>query len=191
MSTRILFAVAALAGATLCLESALTRLLAVAQFYHFAFLVISLALLGFAASGTLLSISKRLQGCDPQYLLAGSGIAFAGSVGLAYLVVSRLPFDSYAIAIDRRQIAYFGLYYLALSLPFLCSGLGIAAVLAAGGCAQPYRLCRQPARLGWGSTAGAGADVPGRRTRRAGGKCYCWARCRGCCLWTGSIGAGG
>ena len=42
--------VAILAAATLCLESALTRLLAVAQYYHFAFLVISLALLGFAAS---------------------------------------------------------------------------------------------------------------------------------------------
>ncbi len=133
MSIRRLLAVAALAGATLCLESALTRLLAVTQFYHFAFLVISLALLGFAASGSLLSVSLRWQASDPQRLLAGSGIAFAGSVGLAYLVVNYLPFDSYAIAIDRRQVVYFGLYYLGLSLPFLCSGLGIAAALASGG----------------------------------------------------------
>ena len=51
----------------------------------------------------------------------------------AYLAVNRLPFDSYLVAIDRRQILYFGLYYLALSLPFLCSGLGIAAALAKGG----------------------------------------------------------
>jgi len=133
MSTRRLLAVAALAGATLCLESALTRLLAVAQFYHFAFLVVSLALLGFAASGSLLSVSPRWQASDPGRLLAVSGIAFAGSVGLAYLVVNRLPFDSYAIAIDRRQVVYFGLYYLGLCLPFVCSGLGIASALASGG----------------------------------------------------------
>ena len=46
--------VAALAAASLLLESTLTRLLAVGQFYHFAFLVVSLALLGFGASGTVL-----------------------------------------------------------------------------------------------------------------------------------------
>ena len=125
-----MLAVAALAGATLCLESTLTRLLAVAQFYHFAFLVISLALLGFAASGTLLAISKRLQRTDLFQMLIGSGIAFASGVALAYLAVNWLPFDSYAIAIDSRQVFYFGLYYLALSLPFLCSGLGIASALA-------------------------------------------------------------
>lgn len=130
MSKRSLVGVASLAGATLCLESTLTRLLAVAQFYHFAFLVISLALLGFAASGTLLGISKRLQETDPSQILSVSGMAFAMGVALAYLAVNWLPFDSYAIAIDPRQMIYFGLYYLALSLPFLCSGLGIASALA-------------------------------------------------------------
>ena len=49
------FRVGALAGASLLLEGSLTRLLAVAQFYHFAFLVVSLALLGFGASGSLLT----------------------------------------------------------------------------------------------------------------------------------------
>ena len=53
--------IAILAAATLLLETTLTRLLAVAQFYHFAFLVVSLALLGFGASGTALSLLPRLQ----------------------------------------------------------------------------------------------------------------------------------
>lgn len=130
MNFRILLSVAALASATLCMESALTRLLAVAQYYHFAFLVVSLALLGFAASGTLLSLSKLLRSLDPERVLPWSGVAFVLSLLAAYLMVNLLPFDSYAIAIDRRQIVYFALYYLALSLPFLCSGLGIAGTLA-------------------------------------------------------------
>ncbi len=132
MSRRSIFGVAALAAAALLLESTLTRLLAVAQFYHFAFLAVSLALLGFGASGTLLSLAPRLVREVPvERTLAGSGAAFALSVALAYAAVNLLPFDSYSIAWERRQLLYFALYYLALALPFLCAGLGIAATLAA------------------------------------------------------------
>ncbi len=133
MSRRGMLSVAMLAGATLLLESTLTRLLAVAQFYHFAFLAVSLALLGFGASGTLLSIAPRLRQVPLDQLLAGSSLAFFVSTGLAYGVVNFLPFDSYSIAWERRQILLFAGYYLALTLPFLCGGLGVGAALAAGG----------------------------------------------------------
>ena len=127
----VALAVAALAAAALLLESTLTRLLAVAQFYHFAFLVVSLALLGFGASGTLLSLVPRLGRTPTRVLLTWSGLGFAVSTGVAYAVVNLLPFDSYSIAWDRRQILYFACYYLALTLPFLCAGVGIGAALAA------------------------------------------------------------
>ena len=133
MNRPIAFSVAALAAATLLLESTLIRLLAVAQFYHFAFLVVSLALLGFGASGTLLSISARLQKITPLTLLALCGTCFSISAILAYGTVNLLPFDSYSIAWDRRQILYFGIYYLILTLPFVCGGLGIAVGLTSGG----------------------------------------------------------
>ena len=122
--------VGALAAATLLFESALTRLLAVAQFYHFAFLVVSLALLGFGASGTLLSVFPRLRSISLGRALAWAGLCFAFGVGLAYGVVNWLPFDSYSIAWERRQILYFVLYYLSLTIPFLFSGLGIGLALA-------------------------------------------------------------
>jgi hypothetical protein len=133
MNRPIAFSVAALSAATLLLESTLTRLLAVAQFYHFAFLVVSLALLGFGASGTLLSIFPRLRKTPPLLLLALCGIAFSISTLLAYEAVNNLPFDTYSIAWDRRQILYFALYYLSLTLPFLWAGLGIAVSLASEG----------------------------------------------------------
>jgi hypothetical protein len=127
---REMFGVAALAAASLLLESTLTRLLAVAQFYHFAFLVISLALLGFGASGTVLVLSTRWQAMPVGRLLAGAGVAFALSSGLAFAAVNLLPFDSYSLAWQRRQILYFLLYYVSLALPFLCAGVGIGAALA-------------------------------------------------------------
>ncbi len=133
MVRREIFGVAAVAAAALLLETTLTRLLAVAQFYHFAFLVVSLALLGFGASGTLLTLAPRLHVVPVARLLAWSGAGFAVCVAVAYAVVNITPFDSYSLAWDRRQIAFFVLYFLALTLPFLCSGLGIGAALARSG----------------------------------------------------------
>jgi hypothetical protein len=131
MLRRTSLSVAALAAAALLLESALTRLLAVAQYYHFAFLVVSLALLGFGASGTFLSLRKTQTPNPHIYRLAGAG--FAASTLLAYATVNWLPFDSYTIAWERRQLLYLVLYYLILALPFFCSGVGIGAGLAIGG----------------------------------------------------------
>jgi hypothetical protein len=127
---RQLLQIATIAVATLLFESTLTRLLAVAQFYHFAFLVVSLALLGFGASGTLLSIIPKTKQISPERMLGWSGAGFAIAVALAYIAINTLPFDSYSIAWERRQILFFLLYYLALTVPFLVSGLGIGAGLA-------------------------------------------------------------
>lgn len=44
------------AAATLLYEVALTRIFSIAYGYHFAFLAMSLGLLGFGASGTLLAL---------------------------------------------------------------------------------------------------------------------------------------
>jgi MFS family permease len=139
LSRGIYYSVGALAGAALMLESTLTRMLAVAQYYHFAFLVISLALLGFGASGSLLTVfsswmeKKDQTGRHPgaERIVVIAGVGFTASLAIAYLVVNMLPFDSYSIAWDRSQVFYFILYYLVLTLPFLFAGLGIGAVISA------------------------------------------------------------
>jgi hypothetical protein len=48
-----------LSAATLAFEINLTRLFSVAQFYHFAFMIVSVALLGFGASGTALAFGSQ------------------------------------------------------------------------------------------------------------------------------------
>ncbi len=63
----------------------------------------------------------------------------AAAVAASFALVNWLPFDSYSIAWERRQLLYFALYYLALTLPFMAGGLGIGAALAAGG-AQSHRI---------------------------------------------------
>ena len=56
MSPRHYFAIGALAGVTIFCEIALTRLFSVVQYYHGAFLAISLALFGFAVSGVFVML---------------------------------------------------------------------------------------------------------------------------------------
>jgi len=50
-----------LSMATLLLELSLTRVLSVAMFYHFGFLVISTALLGFGVSGVVVTLWDDLR----------------------------------------------------------------------------------------------------------------------------------
>ena len=125
--TRYYAGIGLLSAATLLLELALLRLFAVQQFYHFAFMAISLALLGAGASGSLLSVVRRR--LPPGRLC----LAFGGTAVGSYLVINTLPFDSFSIAWDRRQIIYLTLYFLAAAVPFLFSGLLVGGELMAGG----------------------------------------------------------
>jgi spermidine synthase len=123
-------AVFLLSAATLVFEIALTRVFSVAQWYHFAFMTVSLALLGLGASGTLLAVFPRLLRRDLATLVTVLCLLFSVSVAGGYLVCNLVPFDSYQIALDGRQIAYFAIYYLSLAVPFFFCGLALATVLA-------------------------------------------------------------
>ncbi|PWB51415.1 MAG: hypothetical protein C3F13_13310 [Anaerolineales bacterium] len=119
-----------LSTATLAFEINLTRLFSVAQFYHFAFMIVSIALLGYGASGSVLTISPRLRGVDPRRSLMWLSLATAASILGAYILVNWLPFDSYSLMVDRKQGLILLLHYTALALPFFFSGIALAILLA-------------------------------------------------------------
>src|SRR3990172_8133709 len=83
---RALAGLGLLSAAVLLSQVALIRVFSIAQFYHFAFLVISLALLGFGASGSLLALTWL--GSERAVLLstvlgAGAALILAGAPGHA------------------------------------------------------------------------------------------------------------
>ncbi|HSO29199.1 MAG TPA: hypothetical protein VLS28_04805 [Candidatus Sulfomarinibacteraceae bacterium] len=98
---RALAGMGLLSAAALVSQVALVRVFSIAQFYHFAFLVISLALLGFGASGSLMSTSRSrsrrvaslsansrstLEGIGKDGVSAGDGggaLPVAGGVAVA------------------------------------------------------------------------------------------------------------
>jgi len=109
------------------LELALTRLFAVAEWYHFAFLSVSVAMLGYGSSGTLLSLLPHNLRTRLPPLLA---VIFPLSILGSYLVINAVPFDSYQLAVDRRQVLYLAIYYLSLVVPFAASGLIVSFYLS-------------------------------------------------------------
>ena len=119
-----------LSAATLFFEITLTRVFSVAQWYHFAFMVVSLALLGFGVSGSFLSLFPRLLTKNLNCLLAVCAILFAASCLGSYLVINSMPFDSYRIGWESRQLLYLVVYYLSLAIPFFFTGLALGAALS-------------------------------------------------------------
>lgn len=120
-----------LSVATLAFEINLTRLFSAAQFYHFAFMIVSIALLGFGASGTALTVFPALQREDPKKRLSQLSSAMGVSMLAAYLLTNRLPFDSFSIAWDSRQVWILILHYIALAAPFFFSGMALGFLLNA------------------------------------------------------------
>src|SRR3989304_5710393 len=125
----LVLAIACSSAAALIFEIALTRVFAVTQFYHFAFMAVSLALLGSGASGSILAISPAL--AQPRRWAVFASAQSLATLG-AYLLSNALPFDSYSIAWDTRQMVYLALSYAALGTPFFFAGLVTGSVLSSG-----------------------------------------------------------
>ncbi len=122
-------AVFVLSAATLAFEINLSRVFSVSQFYHFAFMTISVALLGFAASGSILALlaGRRRQPTVESLPLLCWGFAVT-AVG-SYALTLYLPFDSFRISYDYQQGLILALHYLALATPFFFSGAVVGLLL--------------------------------------------------------------
>ena len=146
-------------GAALVFEVVLTSVFAVTQFHHFAFLAVSLALLGFGASGAFLTAWPRLGAGGPRRWFVLSVIQ-AVSVVIAYAVANAIPFDSFAIAWERVQVLYLALFLVALCVPFLVTGLLIGSLLANSGAAGvPANAVYAASLIGSGAGAALAGDL--------------------------------
>jgi SAM-dependent methyltransferase len=113
-------------------ELALTRIASVVMFYHFAFLAISLALLGMSVGGILVYVLARRfpkHRAGQQAFLAS--LFFSLSLPLALVGVLNVPpeVELSVSSLATAQGARFALIICAMALPFCFSGLTISLVL--------------------------------------------------------------
>jgi hypothetical protein len=125
-----LLAVALVAAGALAFEVLLIRLLAVVHWHHFAGLVISLALLGYGASGALLApLLERLRPHAPL-AFAGAATLFGVAAVAAAALAQAVPFNALEVIWAPRQWLWLALLYLILAVPFFfaaaCTGLALA-----------------------------------------------------------------
>lgn len=135
-----LIAIALLSASILGYEVLLMRLFSIIQWHHFAYMVISLALLGYGISGTFLSLTQR-------WLLPRYNAALCINLGLfgitalgGYLLAQQIPFNAETVLWDLHQPLWLLALYLLLALPFFfaANAIGLSFIAIRGQIARLY-----------------------------------------------------
>ncbi len=114
--------------ASLLLELALTRLFSVVLFYHFAFLAISIALLGLGAGGVFAHLGRaRLARWATRQIGTAVGMVNALAIAGVLEVVLHTPV---ALELGWRNFLKLTVIYLASAVPFFFTGLLFAVLFA-------------------------------------------------------------
>lgn len=128
--SRLMVATALLSAALIAYQVAIIQLLSYVQWYHYANMVISIALLGFGAAGTLLSLKRRwlLQHSDTllPLLMILCGLTMLVAVELSGSGFAR--FDSYLLFTDRSQWLRLLINSLLYFIPFLFGALALGII---------------------------------------------------------------
>ena len=123
MKIRFLIGIFFVSATTLCLQISLTRFFSVSQQYHFAFLVVSIAFLGYGSAGSFLSVFQKLFEKEEKKFLSSMAILYSLTIFIGFLVCQTIPFDFFKLSWDSTQIFFILLYYVVLSVPFFFAGI--------------------------------------------------------------------
>jgi spermidine synthase len=124
----LLAGVAISSFAALLLELSLTRLFSVVLFYHFAFLAISIALLGLGSGGVFAYLGKRwLERFSTRTLLSWLCAANAVVVPLVLEIVLHVPVS---LSVSRANFLRLTAIYLASAVPFFVTGVEFSVLFA-------------------------------------------------------------
>jgi hypothetical protein len=102
----------------------------VALWHHFAFMVVSIAFLGYGASGTFLMMVPKIKALPARPILAFVALVFSVTTLASYWCLNMIPFDPARMIWDRCQSIYLLGYYGVLAIPFFFAGLILALVYA-------------------------------------------------------------
>jgi len=123
-------AVAIVSAATLAYEIVLMRLFSISLWHHFAYMIISLALLGYGASGAVLALVQPALRRRFLPLFCAAAAAFGTSAVACLALAQRVPFNPLELLWDARQPLRLLVVYLLLVLPFFCAGTCVCLALA-------------------------------------------------------------
>ncbi|HYG98128.1 MAG TPA: hypothetical protein VD837_03285 [Terriglobales bacterium] len=125
---RVLASVFFMAFSSLLLELSLTRVFSVTLFYHFAFLAISIALLGLGAGGVFAFLRRRSLDRWSTYSIGLlSSLINAVAIPIVLLIILRVPVS---LQLTWSNLLNLSVVYLISAVPFFFTGLVFSVVFA-------------------------------------------------------------
>jgi len=118
-----------LSSLSLSYEVLLTRLLSIVQWHHFAYMIISIALLGYGASGAFITIFQdNFKSRFSQVFLTNIFLFTVSSIA-GFVLLQQLPFNPLELFWDKTQWVWLLMLYILLMLPFFFAANCIGLVL--------------------------------------------------------------
>jgi SAM-dependent methyltransferase len=153
MTSPPLVAIALLSAAALGYEILLMRLFSIVLWYHFAYMMISVAMLGYGAAGTFVALAQRrlLKHFEPAFVAAAAGFGVTAVAG--FLLAQKLAFNPLELLWDPQQPLRLLAIYGLLFVPFF----GVATCI----CLTFTRFAAEPHRIYSFDILGAGAGALG------------------------------
>lgn len=113
-----LVAIAVVTTTALAYEVLLMRLFSIIQWHHFAYMIISLSLLGYGISGVFIAINRHVLQRYFSTFIVVNVIMFSLAMPFCFLLAQQLPFNPLELVANPIQMLYLFCVYLILTLPF-------------------------------------------------------------------------
>ena len=156
-----LVAISLVSAGAIGYEILLMRLYSIGQWHHFAYMIISIALLGFGASGTFLALARAW--LLDRFLKAwqANAVIFGVTAAFGYALARNFIVNPFELAWDPARGILLLWTYLVLMVPFFCAAncVGLAFMRYSGGVAgdkvgRVYRYDLMGAGLGAAAVIG-------------------------------------
>ncbi len=129
-STRLIISLGLYSAAIIAFQLGLMQLISIVQWHHFAYMIISIAMLGFGASGTLLALAReRLINASKwlvPVLMSTSGLFMMVTFHLTRMEFFR--FDVYLLFVESSQFPILAANYIIYFIPFFTGALAIGII---------------------------------------------------------------
>ena len=128
---RLLTCIFLVSASAIGYEILLMRMLSIVQWHHFAWMIISLALLGYGISGTVIALGRQRFESRFEQAIALAALLQSVSMIFCLALAQRVPFNALEVLWDPFQFLYLAELYLLFMPPFffaaVCIGLSFTA----------------------------------------------------------------
>ena len=122
------FSIFLISAAAISYEILLIRLLSIIQWHHFVSMIISLALLGYGASGSFVALTQKWAVPRFGMFFIGNAILLGLTMVGSFVITQQIAFNPLEIMWENRQFLRLIGIYVSLFVPFFCAANCICIV---------------------------------------------------------------